>query len=116
MIPTQGRTLCESSRLLDASSEGPSHSGFDVPMLCDVVGVAGSDILLGHWNPDHLADEAALPNYAEGTLVALDVHGADRPHLDPDGRHVVVTPGAPRRVALATDLIAEALDTVRGAS
>lgn len=116
MIPTQGGTLCEPPRFLEASSTGPNYSGFDVPVLCDVVGVAGSDILLGHWNPDHLAGDATLPKYAEGTLVALDVQGADRPYLDPARRHVVVDAGAPRRVTFATDLIAQALDTVRGAS
>ncbi len=57
-------------------------------------------------------------------MVALDIHGADRPYLnpavprgpdagqafeDPARRHVVVTAGAPYRVAFATDLIGAAL-------
>ena len=56
---------------------------FEVPVLCDVLGVVGSEILLGHWNPEHLAGEASDPKYADGTVVALDIHGADRPYLDP---------------------------------
>ena len=99
-------------------------------MLCDVLGVVDPKVLLGHWNFEHSAGESNDPPYADGTVVALDIHGADRPYLDPDlrgpsadqaledpaRRGVVVTAGAPHRVAFATDLIAEALDAEGGAS
>ena len=100
-------------------------------MLCDVVGVVDPEVLLGHWNPQHFAGEPNGPDFADGTVVALDIYGADRPYLDPAHprgpdadhafedparRHVVVTAGAPLRVAFATDLIAEALDAEDGVS
>jgi hypothetical protein len=94
------------------------------------MGVVDPEVLLGHWNSEHFADKPNGPVYADGTVVALDIYGADRPYLDPDlrapgagdafddptRRRVVVTAGAPHRVAFATDLIAEALDAEDGAS
>jgi hypothetical protein len=80
---------------------------FDVPVLCDVLGITGSEILLGHWNE---------PGDGNGTVVALDVHGADPSFQDPALRQVVVPAGGPDRVAFATDLIGEALDADGGAS
>jgi len=68
-------------------------------MLCDVVGVIGSEIVLTHWGDE---------------VVALD--RADVPFADPALRRVVVTAGAPERVTFATDLIGEALDADGGAS
>jgi len=126
LVSPQGSRSCEAPGLVEASTEAL----FEVPVLCDVLGVVGSEILLGHWNPEHLAGNPNDPKYAEGTVVALDIHGADRPYLDPAlrdpdadrafeepaRRHVVVTAGAPHRVAFATDLIAEALDAEGGAS
>ena len=67
------------------------------PMLCDVVGVIGSEIVLTHWGDE---------------VVALD--RADAPFEDPAARRVVVTAGAPDRVTFATDLVAEALDADGG--
>jgi hypothetical protein len=104
-----------------------------VPVLCDVVGVVGTETLLGHWNSQHLAGESSDPEYADGTVVALDIHGADRPYLnpapalprgpdaddafeDPARRHLVATAGAPHRVAFATDLIGAALESAGGGS
>ncbi len=55
-------------------------------MLCDVVGVVDPEVLLGHWNSKHFAGEPNGPEYADGTVVALDIYGADRPYLDPDLR------------------------------
>ena len=118
-------------RVLDATTDDPSGLGFEVPVLCDVVGVVGSQILLGHWDSEHLAGEANDPGYAAGTVVALDIDGAARPYLNPDmpreplageafedpsRRHVVVTAGAPHRVAFATHLIEDAIDARDGAS
>ena len=60
-------------------------------MLCDVVGVIGSDIALTH--------------DGDGAVVALDARGVEDPAL----RHVVATAGGPLRVTFATDLIGEAL-------
>lgn len=89
---------------------------FEVPVLCDVLGVIGSEILLGHWNSDRLPGDWNDPNDGNGTVVALDIHGADFPFEDPALRHVVATAGAPQRVTFATDLIGEALDADGGAS
>jgi hypothetical protein len=69
------------------------------PMLCDVVGVIGSDVVLTHWDSE---------------VVALD--RADSPFDDSDVRRVVVAAGAPGRVTFATDLIGEALEADSGAS
>jgi hypothetical protein len=131
----QGRRLCaEPPGILEASApEDPTRSGFKVPVLCDVVGVVGTETLLGHWNSQHLAGESSDPEYADGTVVALDIHGADRPYLnpapalprgpdaddafeDPARRHLVATAGAPHRVAFATDLIGAALESAGGGS
>lgn len=131
MIGWQGPPgLCaEPPRILEATTEDPLRQAFEVPVLCDVLGVVGSEILLGHWNSEHLAGESSDPKYADGTVVALDIHGADRPYLDPAlprgpdadhafedpaRRHVVVTAGAPHRVAFATDLVGAALDANDG--
>lgn len=62
------------------------------PMLCDVVGVVGPEIVLTHWGDE---------------VVAL--YRADAPFDDPALRRVVVTAGAPERVSFATDLVGEAL-------
>ena len=69
-----------------------------MPVLCDVVGVIGSEIALTH--------------DGDGAVVALDVRGVEDPAL----RHVVATAGAPLRVTFATDLIGAALDADGGAS
>jgi len=130
MILPEGRRSCESPGLLEASAEEPNRTRFEVPMLCDVVGVAGSEILLGHWNAEHSAGDSNDPKYANGTVVALDIEGAARPYqdpalggpsadqafADPTLRTVVVTAGAPYRVTFAADLIAQALDAEGGAS
>ena len=62
-----------------------------IPVLCDVVGVIGSDIALTH--------------DGDGAVVALDARGVEDLTL----RHVVATAGGPPRVTFATDLIGEAL-------
>jgi hypothetical protein len=89
---------------------------FEVPVLCDVLGVIGSEILLGHWNSDRLPGDWNDPNDGNGTVVALDIRGADVPFEDPALRHVVATAGAPQRVTFATELIGEALDADGGGS
>lgn len=72
--------------------------GKRIPVLCDTVGVIGSEIALTH--------------DGTGAVVALDIHGVEDPAL----RHVVATAGAPLRVTFATDLIRQALDADGGAS
>ena len=90
---------------------------FVVPVLCDVLDFIGSDFVLGHQRD---------PNDGNRTVVALDVRGATtgtsgntaqrNPELkDPALRHVVVTAGAPERVAFATYLIRQALGVEGGA-
>ena len=73
-------------------------AGKRMPVLCDVVGVIGSEIALTH--------------DGNGVVVALDVRGVEDPAL----RQVVATAAAPLRVTFATDLIEEALDADGGAS
>ena len=132
MIGFQGPKLCsEPSLLFEVSTEDPQGLVFGVPLLCDVLGVVGSEIVLGHWNSQHFSGDSDDPGYADGTVVALDIRGADRPYLDPAvprgpdadqafedlaRRQVVVSAGAPHRVAFATDLVAEALESAGGAS
>lgn len=77
----------------------PTLPGSEVPVLCDVLGVIGSQIVLTHWN---------------AAVVALD--RTDFPFQDPALRRVIVSAGAPQRVTFATDLIKEALDAAGGAS
>ena len=99
---------------------GTDHQGdderIDVPVLCDVVGVIGPEILLGHWNSDRLPGDWNDPNDRNGTVVALDIHGAEPPFEDPALHRVVATAGAPEWVRFATDLIGEALEADGGAS
>jgi hypothetical protein len=112
---------CRSPILLDGTGEygeftpGWGHT-LEVPVLCDVLGIAGSEILLGHWNSDRLPGDWDDPNDGNGTVVALDIRGAEAPFEDPALRRVVVTAEAPQRVSLAADLIEEALDSDGGAS
>ncbi|GAB3766972.1 hypothetical protein FB382_001722 [Nocardioides ginsengisegetis] len=76
-------------------------SEFQVPWLCDVLGVIGTHTLLGHDPNDQ--------------VVALDVH--DGPAFsDPNLRQVVALQGAPLRATFATDLIGEALTPQGGVS
>jgi hypothetical protein len=82
-----------------SSPSSPTLQHTDVPLLCDALGVIGSEIVLTHWNSE---------------VVALD--RADFPFEDPALRHVVATAGGPQRVTFATDLIGEALDADGGAS
>ena len=104
---------------------------FGVPVLCDVLGVIGSDVLLGHWNSDRLPGDWNDPNDGNETVVALDIHGVAPPancltdssricpdlsFEDPALRRVVVTAGAPEWVTFAGDLIGAALDADGGAS
>jgi hypothetical protein len=130
MVFTQGPKVCPSPRLMEVSTEDPNGTVFDVPVLCDVLGVVGSQVLLGHWNSDDFPGDSNDPTYANGTVVALDIQGADRPYLDPARRspraardfqdparrHVVVTAGAPHRATFATYLIGELLEADGGAS
>ena len=71
--------------------------GVHDPVLCDVVGVIGPEIVLTH--------------DGSGAVMAL-VHGVEDPAL----RQVVATAGAPQQVTFATDLIGEALEADGGAS
>jgi hypothetical protein len=121
ILPETPRS-CSTPQLVETLDDRLNQP-FEVPVLCDVLGVVDSKILLGHWKFDD-------PNDGHGTVVALDIRGADLPYLDPAlrvpgadhafedpaRRHTVVTAGAPQRVAFATDLIAAALDGDGGAS
>lgn len=96
-------------------SGGQAWAGsFKVPVLCDVLGVTGSGTLLGHWNSDRLPGDWNDPNDGNGTVVALDIQGADFPFEDPALRRVVATAGAPLQVTVASDLIGAALDADEG--
>ena len=116
LVLPEGPRLCETQRIQEAGTEDPQAPPFEVPVLCDVVGVVGSEILLGHWKPENSSGDANDPKYANGTVVALDIAGADPAFEDPARRQVVVNEGAPHRVAFATDLIADALEAEAGAS
>ena len=97
-------------------NDDPRAGRFDVPVLCDVLGITPSGILLGHWNSDRVPGGWDDPNDRNGTVVALDINGADPPFEDPALLGVVAKAGAPDRVRFATDLIGEALDAAGGAS
>jgi hypothetical protein len=89
----------------------------DVPGLCNLLGVIGSDVLLGHRKD---------PNDGHGTVVALTFQSAvpfcpsppQRCELSVDDGQprVVATAGAPSRVTFATELIGKALDAGVGRS
>ena len=72
-----GPRSCSSPARRDRGTATKRRRTFDVPVLCDVVGVIGSEILLGHWNSDRLPGDWDDPNDGNGTVVALDIHGAD---------------------------------------
>ena len=98
---------CESPTIADRTGRS------DASVLCDDLGVIGSEILLGHRKPGALDD----PDDLSRAVVALDIRdGADFPFHDPALRRVVATPGAPHPVTFATDLIGEALEADGGAS
>jgi hypothetical protein len=115
---------CSSPTLQDVSfrqeNGGDWAGAFGVPVLCDVLGVTDSRIVFGH---------RKNPQDGNKTVVALDIDRADPPldrlgpaelgaaeFDDPALRPVLVTPRAPGRVSLATDLIGEAIDAAGGAS
>ena len=116
-----GPRQCSGSPMLQnvrtRQQDGDEWAGeFDVPVLCDVLGITGSGILLGHWNSDRLTGDWNNPDDGNGTVVALDINGADSPFEDPALRRVVATAVAPERVTFASDLIEAALDADGGAS
>jgi hypothetical protein len=104
--------------LLDATGEDETgeYGDLEVPALCDVLGIIGSETVLGHWNSERSPGDSNDPNDGKGTVVALDIDGADSSFEDPALRRVVATAGAPLRVTFATDLIGDALDADGGAS
>ena len=114
LVQPEGPRLCETPRIRKA--EDPETAPIEVPVLCDVVAVAGSRTLLGHERSEHTSGGPNDPDHAGVAVVALDVTDADQAFADRARRQVVVTAGAPHRVAFATDLIDEALDAAGGAS
>jgi hypothetical protein len=118
-----GRGDCQPPLLQDVQfrqENGEEWAGaFEVPVLCNVLGVTDSGLVLGRWKD---------PQDGNGTVVALDVKAADPPlELVPARpsaaefedlalRQVVATPGGPERVMFATELIAQALGAAGGAS
>lgn len=113
-LPWPDESECTPPILLDGTGDyGEYEPGWgyllEVPVLCDVLGIIDSEILLGHWNSDRLPGDWNEPNDGNGTVVALDIHGAHMAFEDPALRRVVASAGAPLRVAFAADLIGEAL-------
>jgi hypothetical protein len=111
-LPWPDETGCTTPTLLDSTGGYGEYTpgwGYtlEVPVLCDVLGIIDSESLLGHWND---------PNDRSGTVVALDLRGADTAFEEPSLRRVVASAGAPLRVAFAADLIGQALDADGGAS
>ena len=104
---------CQPPTLLDRTGR------VEVPVLCDVLALIGSEFVLGHRNN---------PDDGGGTVVALDIRGVtthpfggplpeqESQFDDPGLRHVVLAAGAPERVTFATDLIGAALAAAGGAS
>ena len=107
---------------------GDATGRLEVPVLCDILGLIGSEYALGHGDPDRFQSDWNDPNDGEGTVVAVDISDAttypfgspypqrDSQFDDPALTRLVVTAGAPERVRFATDLIGEALDAEGGAS
>jgi hypothetical protein len=119
-----GPRSCSSPTLQDVDVRQESGGGwagaFEVPVLCNVLGITDTGLVLGHWKDRQSGN---------GTVVALDVKAADpaigelspaRPSAaefeDPALRQVVAVPGGPDRVGFATELIARALASAGGAS
>lgn len=119
-----GPRECSSPTLADVQFRQENGGGwagaFEVPVLCDVLGITDSGSVLGHWKD---------PQDGNRTVIALDVKAADPPlgelgparpgaaaFEDPAWRQVVATPGGPERVTFATGLIAQALEADGGAS
>jgi hypothetical protein len=118
-----GRSDCSAPTLQDvrfrAEHGGQWAGAFDVPGLCDVLGITDSGSVLGHWRD---------PGDGNGTVVALNVRAADPPlgvhparmgaadFADPAQRHVIAAAGGPQRVVFATGLIAQAIEDEGGAS
>lgn len=116
---------CEPPTLQDVQFRQENGGGwagaFQVPALCNILGVTDSGLVLGRWRD--LQDD-------NGTVVALDVNAADPPlgtalgpaqpgaavFADPALRQVVATAGGPERVRFATALIDQALKAAGGAS
>jgi hypothetical protein len=122
------RKSCAAPGLVEVPTLDVANPVFEVPVLCDVVGVVDSEILLGHWKS--LPGDRNDAEDGNGPVVALDIQGADIPYQDtalrgpsadhafedPARRRALVIAGAPQRVAFATDLIGLALGTGGGAS
>ena len=110
-----GSGKCMTLNLHDART--PQNAPAIVPSLCNVVGVIGSDILVGHRND---------PSDGDGTVIALRFDAADpfcpsvgprcELSVDEANRRVVATAGAPERVTFATHLIGVALGAMGGRS
>ena len=101
---------CESPRIRDGKGRAATSSRSDASVLCDDLGVIGSETLLGHLRSGAVHD----PNQLGRAVVALDVRDrANFPFDDPGLRRVVVNPGAPNPVTFATDLLREALAAER---
>jgi hypothetical protein len=120
-LPWPDYESCTSPILLDGTGDyGEFTPGWgytlEVPVLCDVLGIIDSETLLGHRNSDRMPGDWNDPNDGNGTVVALDIRGADGTFEDPSLRRVVASARAPLRVAFAADLIGEALDADDDAS
>lgn len=106
-----GPEECSSSPIINdrtREQSDDSHAGrIDVPVLCDVLGITDTGTLLGHWKDR---------SDGNGTVVALNIDGAEPPFDDPARRRTLANPQAPDRVTFATDLIAQALDADGDAS
>lgn len=110
--PWGDESSCTSPALLDGTEEhGELTPGWgyvvELPVLCDVLGIIGSETLLGH---RRFGDDD------NRTVVALDLDAAGPDYDDPDLTRAVVSAEAPERVSIASELIGDALDAEGGAS
>lgn len=94
-------TVTDSTGKLGTKDPQGWGSQFEVPELCDVLGVIGTHTVLGYDRVEQ--------------LVAVDVRNGP-PFSDPALRRLVALQGAPARATFATDLIGQALTAQGGAS
>ncbi len=91
------------------NNTGPPENQWDVPTLCDVLGIIDTIVLLGHGNSDRLSDDFNDPNDGNATVVAVGLKGLPMTYNGRAVPPVVLSAGAPERVTLATELIGDLL-------
>jgi hypothetical protein len=106
-----GPQSCWSPILLDGTGDYGSYAAgwgytLEVPALCDVLGIIGSDTVLGHWKD---------PRHDNRTVIALDLSAPAQSSEDSQPG-VLVSAEGPPQVTFASDLIKAALDAAGGTS